>query len=368
MTAWSRKTEDLVRALPVAVLLAWLVPRPAAAQARPSVAGPGVPALGIAMEEWPYPFPVHFLPLEVEGQPVRMAYMDVSALDAGTRGTVLLLHGKNFSAAYWEATIRALAQAGFRVIAPDQIGFGKSGKPDVHYSFDFLAANTARLLDALGIARVAVVGHSMGGMLAVRFARSYPQRTSRLILENPIGLEDYRLQIPPQPIDKLFGLEMALTDPDAIRAVYRRYVAHWKPEYERFVEARARMARSGEFPRFAQAAARTSEMIYQQPVRGEFRRIAVATLLVIGQEDRTTIGRGWVPEEALQGLGNYPQLGKDAQRDIPGSKLIELSDVAHIPHLEAPETFHRALIDFLEGGATASPAGSPTAVRPSLSR
>ncbi|MFW6061792.1 MAG: alpha/beta fold hydrolase [Planctomycetota bacterium] len=147
--------------------------------------------LGIAMENYEYPHTVHFLPLRVEGHDVRMGYMDVrpEAFEVDANGqTVTLLHGKNFFGAYWQATIEALAQAGYRVVVPDQVGFGKSSKPDVHYSFHMLARNTKMLLDELGVERTAVVGHSMGGMLATRFALMYPETTTGLILENPIGL------------------------------------------------------------------------------------------------------------------------------------------------------------------------------------
>ena len=96
--------------------------------------------------------------------------------------TVLLLHGRNFPASYWAPVIAALTQTGFRVIAPDQIGFGKSSKPEGPWSFDTAAAQTAALLDSLGIAQVDVIGHSMGGMLAARFTRTYPDRVRRLVL------------------------------------------------------------------------------------------------------------------------------------------------------------------------------------------
>jgi pimeloyl-ACP methyl ester carboxylesterase len=78
-------------------------------------------------------------------------------------------HGKAFGCYYFRNVIEALTSAGYRVIAPDQIGWGKSPKPDIHYSFQLLAANTAALLDHLGVKRVAVLGHSTGGMTAVRF-------------------------------------------------------------------------------------------------------------------------------------------------------------------------------------------------------
>src|SRR4051812_34204751 len=128
------------------------------------------PPLGIALESYPYPYPVHFLPLEIEGQTLRMAYMDIAPATQPARGVVVLMHGKNFGGYYWGYTARALSAAEYRVIVPDQIGGGKSPKPDIRYSFHLLAANTAKLLDSLGSPKVAVIGHSTGGMLATRFA------------------------------------------------------------------------------------------------------------------------------------------------------------------------------------------------------
>ena len=111
--------------------------------------------------------------------------------------TALLLHGRNFPSSYWQATIKALAADGYRVVVPDQIGFGKSSKPLSDLHFDALARNTAALLNSLDIETVDIVAHSMGGMLATRFARTYPARVERIVLAAPIGLEDYRLYVPP---------------------------------------------------------------------------------------------------------------------------------------------------------------------------
>src|SRR5205085_1822733 len=110
-----------------------------------------------------YPHPVHFFELKIDGQDLRMAYMDVAPADPKANGaTVVLLHGKNFFGAYWKDTITVLHDAGFRVVVPDQIGFGKSSKPDIHYSFHLLAKNTRDLLHKLGIGHATIVGHSMG--------------------------------------------------------------------------------------------------------------------------------------------------------------------------------------------------------------
>jgi pimeloyl-ACP methyl ester carboxylesterase len=306
--------------------------------------------MGTGMEEVSYPYPVQFLPLTLDGKLQRMAFMDVKPVSPGKGQTVVLLHGKNFYGEYWHETISLLTHNGFRVIVPDQIGFGKSSKPDdMAYSFDLLAANTAVLLDSLKVDRAAIVGHSMGGMLAVRFVRNYPQRSTHLILENPIGLEDYRLAgVPPRSTDLLTEDELKQTV-EGIRAYRKAYFVQWLPAYERFVEVAVRTRLSGEYPRAARSAALTSQMIYQQPVRHDFPNITVPTTLVIGQNDRTAIGRDRVTDpKAKAAMGNYPELGHAAARDIPGAKLVEVPNCGHIPHLEASGAFHAALLAALK--------------------
>jgi pimeloyl-ACP methyl ester carboxylesterase len=304
--------------------------------------------LGIALENYDYPYLVQFFPLKIEGQDLRMAYMDVSPPDGKeSRGTVVLFHGKNFFGAYWKATIEVLRNAGFRVIVPDQIGFGKSSKPDIHYSFHLLAKNTRDLLDSLKVDRVAIVGHSMGGMVATRFALMYPDMTTHLVLENPIGLEDYSEKAPYVPTEKLYEQQLSTTE-EAIRNYQRKYYVEWKPEYDEYVQVQARWTLGGEYPRVAWSAALTTQMIYEQPVSHEFPLIKPRTILVIGQSDRTAIGKDRVPPEVAATMGNYPELGKKVAAQIPNAKLVPIEHCGHIPHFEAPEKFHAALLEFLQ--------------------
>ena len=318
-----------------------------------SAASPALPTyaesepLGVAMEGWGYPFPLHNLQFEMQGQLVRMVYMDVAPTGRPNGRTVLLMHGKNFGSDYWAGTLRSLSAQGYRVIAPDQIGFGKSSKPEIRYNFSDLARNTERLLNHLGLSRVAVVANSMGGMLGVHFSRMYPHRVSALVLENPLGLEDYTLHIAPQATDNLVKLEMAQT-PATYRNFVRSYFPMWQSDFERFVEPFARVQLSAEYPRFAKVSALTYQMIYDAPITAELPRLNMPTLLVIGQLDRTVFGRRFVSPEVVRSLGNFAQLGKTAQSQIPGAKLVEFEGVGHVPHLEVPERFHAALLEFLQ--------------------
>jgi pimeloyl-ACP methyl ester carboxylesterase len=303
--------------------------------------------LGIAMENYAYPFPVRYLDFEIEGQDVRMGYMDVKPAARANGETVVLMHGKNFFGAYWADTIRFLSRHGFRVVVPDQIGFGKSSKPDIYYSFHLLAHNTRRLLDELNVDKAAVLGHSMGGMLAARFALMYPSVTAKLILENPIGLEDYRLKVPFKTMEALYQDVLGYTE-ESIRTYHKTYYVDWKDEYETYVQVHYRWTLSGEYPRLAWASALTYQMVYTQPVVYEFPAIKTPTLLIIGQEDRTTLGRGELSQGVLATMGQYPQLGKKTAAAMQNAKLAELDNVGHIPHLEARQRFHAELLDFLK--------------------
>ncbi len=303
--------------------------------------------LSISLEEYPYPYPVAFLDLHQEGQDLRMAYMDVKPEGQGNGKTVVLLHGKNFPVSYWRDTIRFLTQHGFRVVAPDQIGFGKSSKADLHYSFHQLADNTKKLLDHLGIEKAAIVGHSMGGMLATRFALMFPETTAQLVLVDPIGLEDYRLFVPYLTLAQAYENELKST-PENIRKYHKSYYVNWRPEYGEYAEIAARQRLSGDYPLLALVSALTYQMIYEQPVCYEFPHVKVKTLVIVGQGDRTVVGKARVPKELLAKVGQYPELGKKTAKAIPGAKLVEIPDSGHLPQFEAKESFQQALLNFLQ--------------------
>lgn len=296
-----------------------------------------------------YPFEVKFHPLKSQGQDLKMAYVDVLSPNPNGK-TILLLHGKNFNIAYWEQTIKELSKEGFRVIAPDQIGFGKSTKPvNYQYSFHQLAHNTKSILDSLKINKIIVLGHSMGGMLATRFALSYPEMTDKLILENPIGLEDYKALTSYQTIDANYQGELKNTV-ESYRDYQLKYYYDntWKPQYDRWLNLLAGWTLHKDYPIIAWNAALTTDMIFTQPVVYEFGNIKCPTLLIIGTRDRTAIGRERAPKDIQSKMGLYNELGKKTQKAIPNSTLVELDNVGHLPHIESFDRFIKPLIEFLQ--------------------
>ncbi|UWX62446.1 alpha/beta hydrolase [Chryseobacterium oranimense] len=305
--------------------------------------------LDAMLSEYKYPYEVHFIDLKSQDNLLKMAYMDVRPQQSNGK-TIMLLHGKNFNGAYWEKTAKDLSDKGFRVIIPDQIGFGKSSKPKSYqFSFSQLAENTKAILDKLGIDKTIVLGHSMGGMVAARFTLLYPEKVQKLILENPIGLEDYKTFAAYQTIDQAYQSELKNTA-ETYKAYQLKfyYDNKWKEEYQPWLDLIAGWTLHKDYPQVAWDAALTSDMIYNQPVCYEFKNIKVPTLLIIGTRDRTAIGKDRAPKDLQPKMGQYQELGKKTQQEIAGSKLVELENVGHLPHVEVYPKFFSALYDFIK--------------------
>lgn len=304
--------------------------------------------LDIELANYKYPYPVSVLELKIQEQHLKMAYMDVKPVNYNGKN-IVLFHGKNFNGAYWETTIEALTNEGFRVIVPDQIGFGKSSKPaHFHYTFQQLAKNSKTLLDTLKIERTSVLGHSMGGMLAARFTLMYPETAEKLILENPIGLEDWKLKAPYKSVEWWYENELKKSY-DGIKKyqLVNYYNNNWKSEYDQWVNLLAGWTLNSDYKRIAWNAALTYDMIFTQPVVYEFKNIKVPTLLIIGTRDRTALGKPLVSDKVRETMGLYSELGKKTQKEIPNSQLVEIENVGHLPHIEKFESFINPLIKFI---------------------
>ena len=243
-----------------------------------------------------------------------------------------------------------LSEAGYRVIAPDQIGFCKSSKPEHYqYSFQQLARNTHALLESLGVKDATIVGHSTGGMLAVRYALMYPRETQQLVLVNPIGLEDWKAKgVPSISIDDWYARELK-TSADGIRRYETNtyYSGQWRADYEPWVQMLAGMYRGPGKQIVAWNSALLYDMIYTQPVVYEFGQLSMPTLLLIGQKDTTAIGKDAASAEVRAKIGHYPELGKAAAKAIPHATLVEFADLGHAPQMQDPDAFHKALLEGL---------------------
>ncbi|MEX2582027.1 MAG: alpha/beta hydrolase [Gemmatimonadota bacterium] len=282
-------------------------------------------------EDIPYPYPVHFLELNRFGEDMRMAYMDVPARGTPNGQTVFIQHGMNFYSEAYTTTIDALADAGFRVVAVDRIGYGKSSKPIIPYNFGFVAANMKALLDELGIERVAVVGHSMGGMVVSRFAMLYPDITTHVVMVNQIGLTDQRQGRPWR--DPLAG-PVGTTTYQSVLGGHRRYFPEeWPPAHLEFVRRQYGQTMSGEWPRLSRVRSLQGQMLYEDPVVYDWQHIDTKALVIGGEEDGL--------------VADFPTLARNVANELQNSALLLYPGIGHAPQIEIPDQFHADLIRFL---------------------
>src|ERR1700712_3902791 len=302
---------------------------------------------GIGLEGFAYPYPVSMLPLVNDGEQVRMAYMDVAPGRPNGR-VVLLLHGRNFPSSYWAPVIKTLTDAGYRVVVPDQIGFGKSSKPSADLHFDTLARNTIALMDHLQIAKSDLVAHSLGGMLGVRIARAFPDRVAHLLLAAPIGLEDYRLYVPPTPTDKILENEDRLTADGYRKQLETNYALKLPPDQVTpFIDARFNIKGSAEYPRWLRAFVNSAQLIYREPVAHEIPLLTLPVLFVMGEDDHNAPGRPNAPEALRAKMGQNAELATALAANMPNARAEVIPDTGHLVFLEARQRFDQLMLAFL---------------------
>jgi pimeloyl-ACP methyl ester carboxylesterase len=327
------RTQTFATALLGALMLSALASTELSAQHKPPATPPTEwGPLSINLEEIQYPYPVHYLNLNLYGQDVRIAFMDVAPAGRANGRTVVLLHGGSYYGWYWKSQIEALTKAGFRVVAEDRLGWGKSSKPILPYSISLHASNTASLLDHLKIAKAAVVGHSIGGQMATRFAFLYPDRLTHMVMVNPIGLTDGRAGRGFLPFDGKVDVQPDLQkayEAD-VKTELARYV-NWRPEYLEHLRIRHGVRLSAEWPRLAYVRELGGNLRSVDSTVNDWPHIKTKSMVLGGTEDGP----------------NFPELARRAASTLPNAELVLIPNAGHNPHEEVPDRVNAELIRFL---------------------
>jgi pimeloyl-ACP methyl ester carboxylesterase len=260
--------------------------------------------------------------------------------------TILLVHGLASNAGFWRYSIPLLANAGYRVIAVDLPGFGKSDKGAYPYDMTFYANTLSRFIRALDLGPVIYAGHSMGGQIGITLALEEPALIDQLVLVAPAGIEPFG------PGESAWLANVLTVDgitnapEEAIRANLALNFHRWDPEWEWMVEERARMARTPEMNKFSYAVLRSVHGMLDEPTTARLPEVTVPTLIVYGQYDRL------IPNQYLH--PGFPrdvfQAGADA---IPDAELIEIPNAGHMIQIERPQEFVDAVLRYLGGPAAA---------------
>lgn len=260
------------------------------------------------------------------------------SLEAGSGAATILLHGMQASAENHIRNLLPLSQD-LRVIAPDLIGHGMSGRPDVAYDIRDYMHHVLSLMDALGIERAHFVGQSLGGWIAARIAAEHPSRVGRLVLNTSAGLP---VSTGDEP--KLLDLyRMCITaatsnDRDAMAARLRWAVKDPSIITDEIVALRMAFSQQEGARTIAERLAGLTlpERYASQHLSDEvLSRIEAPTLLI------------WTEDNPIHGA--------DAARraaELIGDASVEIvPDAGHWPQFEQPDIFNRAVREFLSQGS-----------------
>jgi pimeloyl-ACP methyl ester carboxylesterase len=315
----------------------------------PALGAEAVQPLGTDLEAFAYPWPVQRMPVAIGAEQGQMSYMDVAPTARANGRTAVLLHGKNFCGATWETSAKSLAANGYRVLIPDQVGFCKSSKPkSAQYSFAMMAGFTKRMMQRAGVERAVIVGHSTGGMLAMHFAMLYPQAAERLVLVNPLGLNDVVAEgVPYTPLDKLIAAERKKGFAGMKQYQLDTYYhGQWEPRYDKWVAMLAGQYATDDGDAVEIAQAKTTDMILTQPVAQHLSRLTLPVTLMIGMRDTTSFGKEQAPKSIKPRLRTVPQVAPEAAAKMK-AELVRFPDYGHSPQVEAPAVFEARLLQVL---------------------
>jgi triacylglycerol lipase len=270
--------------------------------------------------------------------------------EAGEGENVILLHGLGAEADIWAANIPALSPH-YHVFVPDQLGFGNSDKPAIEYTIQTWVEFLDRYMHALNMPKATLVGNSLGGWIAVDFARQHPDRVAKLVLADAAGWRPIKM---PPPMAKSLNdssisgirqvIEMMLFERRAIpidlnpgsleatRKMLEFLVADKQLITDQMVEQEfQRHLRIGDGNTVERFLA--GSLAEDQFENEKLSHLALPTLLVWGRDDR------------LFSLDEARGFGKA----LHGSKLVVIEQCGHMPQLEKSDEFNKALLAFLSG-------------------
>jgi pimeloyl-ACP methyl ester carboxylesterase len=290
------------------------------------------PLPGGTFKQLQYPMPVSHV--SVDG--VEVAFSDVGQ---GER-TLLLIHGLGSYMPVWSRNLDELARTN-RVVAIDLPGYGKSARANFDYSMAFYARVVDGLITTLHLQHVVLVGHSMGGQIALTHALRYPGRAEALVLVAPAGFETFG-KGEGAWLASAVTKEFVLTTPP--EAIYANVSANFfnMPREARFmVDDRIRVVGGPDFDAYAYAVSRSVWAMVHEPVRARLGEIQVPVLVVFGADDQL------IPNPILHG-GSTRDVAEAGTAQLPHGRLVLVPRAGHMVQFERPRAFDRAVDDFLK--------------------
>jgi pimeloyl-ACP methyl ester carboxylesterase len=301
-----------------------------------------LPYQSLAGQAWPAR--VASLPKVAEThQMIEVPEIAFVELNPEGKQTIVFLHGLGSYLKFWRYQLDEFAKKGYRVIAIDMIGYGKSSKPaSFPYTMEAMGDAVRELLQQLEVSKPVLIGHSMGGQVALSYSIRYPSEPVAVVLTAPAGFETFSSREKGW-FTSVFSTTLVKSTSEAgvWGAVGRNNFYRWSDDYLWLIEERVRLSGAKAFDQYAYAQVRSVHGLLDTDfVRAHLEKITVPTLIVHGDQDRL------IPNPFMHG-GESVELMSAASARIPKSKLTTLTDCGHMLQIDCHDEYNREVEGWL---------------------
>lgn len=267
--------------------------------------------------------------------------IDMAYLDRGEGPyTLVFLHGLGANLKAWQKNVDSLS-AHYRCIALDLPGYGKSGKGDYPYGMAFFAGAVRAFCDTLDLQNVVLVGHSMGGQVALTMALADTSRLAKLVLIAPAGIETFSAAEAGWLKTVYTSAVIQNTPPEQIRKNFLLNFYQWPDDAEFMYEDRLFLRETAEYLDWCAMLPKCVAGMLDEPVFDQLEQVSLPSLILFGENDAL------IPNTFLHKNQTTAQIAALAHSKIPGSQLRQIPECGHFVQWEQAEKTNRAIRDFL---------------------
>jgi pimeloyl-ACP methyl ester carboxylesterase len=301
------------------------------------------PTTGVAFTALPYP---------IETKSLKVGNAEIAYADVGQgERTLVLIHGLGSYLPVWKRNLDVLAR-NHRVIAIDLPGYGKSAKLNFPYSMEFFAEAVRGLVRELDLKHVTLVGHSMGGQIAMTYALMHPGDVEALVLTSPAGLETFNDGEARWLANAVTPEFTCTATPEAI---YARHITNFykmPKDADFMVDDRVKVIGGPDFDGYCRAVSRSVAGMLDAPVYDRLPEITVPVLVLFGEHDAL------IPNPFLHG-GSTVKMAQKAVTRFPQAQLVVLERAGHMAQFEQPDRWNESVLEFLRRDPGAPKPGTP---------
>lgn len=268
--------------------------------------------------------------------------LEIAYIEIGTgEQTLVFLHGLASYLPAWQYNLDSLSTK-YRCIAIDLPGYGKSSKGKFSYTMSFFAHTLEETMKALSIEKASIVGHSMGGQIAMTFALKYPEMVEKLILVAPAGFETFKPEHA-QLLENFTTPEQIKNTPDQkIRTNLEVNFSKMPESAEFMITDRIKMKTATDFNGFSHAVSKSVKGMLSEPVFEQLDQLKAPTLIIYGEDDKL------IPNKFFNAQLTTQQVGELGKEKISNAQLKMIQGAGHMVQFEKPQEVNQYIFEFMK--------------------